>query len=493
MAVSSEEPVEVTEITTFVKETKTEPKLKRNYSAHLNPIHVTNTPSLLSRRMRTSFSLSSAERRNVRREREGRQTSRPLDITGFKHLLFLVLIIGNVKMMLIDWSQFGFLNTLKSFGFGARDLELSVLIALQSSLYLPASLFVQKVAARMEEMGMSNPGCDVCLYTIQFILCTLCMVCGSSLTWALIEHPLIATGCELNVIVTFLKLTSFVLTNKELNAAWAQKTPVPDFYANGPHYPENLTISNCLLFWLSPTLVYQPVYPRRPHVRWSRIPTLLCEIVLGVILIWVLMIQIAYPILAHLVSSIPDWRPCLEDMLTLAFVNVFIWLAGFAVLFHSVLNLAGELSRFSDRKFYSDWWNAGSVGTFWRDWNLPVSNYFRRHIYTPLRTRGVPRTVASNIVFFVSALLHELLFGVGTHNFNGVAFLCMIVQPILIIATAPLEKMRGPGTTVGNCVFWLSIMLGQPTAVIIYFLQWVSTHQESNTIASQRWFHMFTS
>ena len=464
---------------------------KRQYSAHLNPVHVSNAPSLLSRRVRTSFSMSTSEARNQRREREGRNTSRPLDITGFKHLLLLVLLIGNVKMILIDWSQFGFLDTLKSFGFGGHDLEMAAAVIGFNTLFLPCALAVQKVAAALERAGQYRPLARALVALVQLVLCVGAVGGGSYLTWVLVEHPLVATGCELNVIVTFLKLTSFVLTNQELHAAWASKAPIPAYYAAGPIYPANLTLGNSLVYWVAPTLVYQPVYPRRDRIRWSRIPTLVFEILIGNMLIWVLMMQMGQPVLEHLVAHIPDWRVCMEDMLTLVFINIFIWLTGFVVLFHSMLNLVGELSRFSDRKFYSDWWNAGSVGTFWRDWNLPVSNYFRRHIYVPLRTRGVSRMLASNAVFFVSALLHELLFGVGTHNFNGVAFLCMMVQPILILATEPLERMHGPRSTVDNCMFWLAIMLGQPTAIVIYFLQWVSRHPQSKNIVSRWWFHMF--
>lgn len=71
--------------------------------------------------------------------------------------------------------------------------------------------------------------------------------------------------------------------------------------------------------------------------------------------------------------------------------------------------------HFADRKFYLDWWNSGSMGTYWRLWNVPVHNYFKRHVYIPLRRRGWSNTSASMMVFFLSAIIHEILLGIPTH------------------------------------------------------------------------------
>lgn len=463
------------------------------FSPHLDPIHVSTTPSLLSRRIANGFGISSAEARNKRREEEGRKTSRPLDITGFKHLLMLLLLTGNVKMIWADWSQFGFWNTLANFGFGETDLRMATLIFAFTILFMPLALAVERLAALHElpknqtankEQPRVHAIIELAIGLAKLALCALCLCGGSVLTWKLVEHPLVATGCEANVIVTFLKLVSFVLTNRELRLARKCGEPVPHFYANAEQYPKNLSLNNMVYFWAAPTLVYQPVYPMRPSIRLSRIPPLIGEIVMGMVVIWILMMQIGMPVIEHLAENYNSWHIFIEDYLTLATTNILIWLVGFLILFQSTLNLMAEITKFADRNFYGDWWNAGSVGTFWRDWNRPISNFFRRHLYTPMRAAGFPRTLSANAVFICSAVLHELLFGVATHNFNGVAFLCMIIQPFLILATEPLEKMRGRGTTVGNCVFWISILFGQPTAIVIYYLEWVARNPESKSTTS---------
>ncbi|CRK18959.1 hypothetical protein BN1723_017729 [Verticillium longisporum] len=88
--------------------------------------------------------------------------------------------------------------------------------------------------------------------------------------------------------------------------------------------------------------------------------------------------------------------------------------------------------------------------------------------------RGWSPFVASVAVFFLSAVLHEVLVGVPTHNIIGVAFLGMLLQLPLIAITTPLEKMKTPtGRMIGNCIFWISFtILGQPFAALMYFYAW---------------------
>ena len=47
--------------------------------------------------------------------------------------------------------------------------------------------------------------------------------------------------------------------------------------------------------------------------------------------------------------------------------------------------------RFGDREFYKDWWNASTVGEYWRLWNMPVHKWLLRHIYYPALRKGLSR------------------------------------------------------------------------------------------------------
>lgn len=119
------------------------------------------------------------------------------------------------------------------------------------------------------------------------------------------------------------------------------------------------------------------------------------------------------------------------------------------------------------------WWNSGSVGTYWKTWNKPVNHFMRRHLYAPLQGRGWSSQSASIVVFTFSAILHELLVGVPTHNIIGVAFAGMMFQIPLVALTVPLEKMRGSASVIGNAIFWISFCLvGQPLAALVYWFTW---------------------
>lgn len=56
-------------------------------------------------------------------------------------------------------------------------------------------------------------------------------------------------------------------------------------------------------------------------------------------------------------------------VLHMAVPAAYCWLLMFLMLFHTYLNFWAELTHFADRKFYSDWWNAGDLGEYWRKWN----------------------------------------------------------------------------------------------------------------------------
>ena len=68
-----------------------------------------------------------------------------------------------------------------------------------------------------------------------------------------------------------------------------------------------------------------------------------------------------------------------ERLLKLAVPNHLLWLIFFYLLFHSYLNIIGEILKFADRNFYGDWWNASNIEDFWRYWNLPIHRWAVRY------------------------------------------------------------------------------------------------------------------
>ena len=158
-----------------------------------------------------------------------------------------------------------------------------------------------------------------------------------------------------------------------------------------------------------------------------------------------------------------------EALLKIAIPNTYVWLLGFYWFFHLWLNLLAELTRFGDRLFYKDWWNACTIDSYWRNWNLPVHNWMIRHLYAPLTRFGTGRTLATVVVFFFSALFHEVIISVPFRSVQLHAFDGMLAQVPLIWLTKKADKVFN-NAFIGNCFFWLVFCLvGQPVGVILYY------------------------
>lgn len=254
---------------------------------------------------------------------------------------------------------------------------------------------------------------------------TLALVITTVVVYFHIHHPLIGTLTELHAVITWLKASSYAFTNRDLRHAYlhpvkGELDAMPEIYQQCP-YPGNITMSNLVYFWWAPTLVYQPAYPRTDKIRWIFVAKRLGEGFVLSVFIWFASAQYAAPVLQNSLDKIAslDFPNILERLMKLSTISLVIWLAGFFALFQSFLNALAEVMRFGDRAFYDDWWNSESLGAYWRTWNKPVYQYFKRHVYMPMVGRGWSPFAASTSVFFISAVLHEVLVGVPTHNIIG--------------------------------------------------------------------------
>ena len=95
-----------------------------------------------------------------------------------------------------------------------------------------------------------------------------CLSITSIAVYTNIYHPLLGMICEMHAVIVALKLMSYALTNRDLRDAYLESHPIPAIYARLP-YPKNIKILNLLYFWWAPTLIYQPLYPRSPSIRYT--------------------------------------------------------------------------------------------------------------------------------------------------------------------------------------------------------------------------------
>ncbi|KDN67609.1 putative MBOAT family protein [Colletotrichum sublineola] len=362
---------------------------------------------------------------------------------------------------------------------GFRNLMVIVLAAAQQARGLRAKSKDGAASPTHDQRSRFESTWKVIAW-IHTVNVTLALAVTSYVVYFHIHHPLIGTLTELHALIVWLKTASYAFTNRDLRHAYlhpvkGELAAMPDIYQQCP-YPQNITMHNLAYFWWAPTLVYQPAYPRTDKIRWLFVAKRMAEVFGLGVFIWFASAQYAAPVLINSLDKIAslDVPKILERLMKLSTISLVIWLAGFFALFQSFLNALAEVTRFGDRCFYEDWWNSESLGAYWRLWNKPVYQYFKRHVYSPLIGRGWSPRAAQLAVFFASAVLHEVLVGIPTHNIIGVAFAGMFLQLPLIAITTPLEKMQTPtGRMLGNCIFWISFtILGQPFAALMYFYAW---------------------
>ncbi|KAK7969342.1 MBOAT family protein [Apiospora saccharicola] len=417
---------------------------------------------------------------------------------GFRNLMVIVLVVGNVRLIIENLQKYGNLVCLTCHDFRRQDLILGLVLYFLIPCFLWVAHSIELYAAQQAKAsralaisrgGSSSPTVDqqqvfrIMWRRIRWahgINATLSLTVTSFVVYNYIHHPLIGTLTELHAIVVWLKTASYALTNRDLRHAYlhpirGELASLPEIYTQCP-YPENITMPNLAYFWWAPTLVYQPVYPRTEKIRWLFVLKRVGEAVCLSVFIWFCSAQYAAPVLRNSYDKINslNFVSILERLLKLSTISLVIWLAGFFALFQSTLNALAEVTRFGDRSFYDDWWNAGSLADYWRMWNKPVSHFMKRHVFSPLVGRGYSFFTSSVVVFFISAILHELAVGVPTHNIIGVAFFGMLLQLPLITITLPLSKKEGPTwKLIGNCIFWVSFTIfGQPFAALMYFYAW---------------------
>lgn len=397
-------------------------------------------------------------------------SSSETNFNGVVNLGVTIIVANMVRLALENFKKYGLLIRLGWTQSLTADFWCALLTA--AALSTNAMLAVGLEKALVHYPRLDNRPLHE---SIVFINIISLLVVPAWIVWNYIQNPFIGVSVITPPLILTMKIISYHAVNKELRLIKETKSDdLKDPYPECP-YPQNITLGNFIYFWLAPTLCYQPIYPRSEGVCLKFIVLRLAEIAISLATIYVFVFQYGFPTLANSMELIDgnDWIGLIERLLKLSTTSLYIWLIFFYVFFHSFLNLTAELLRFGDRRFYQDWWNANSIGDYWRLWNTPVHTWIKRHMYFPLRARGIRGNVAMILVFFVSALMHEYLAAIPMKTFQGWAFLIIFLQAPLTIITDWYCKRR-PKSLLGNYLLWISIcFFGEPLLVLLYYRSWI--------------------
>jgi sterol O-acyltransferase len=239
-------------------------------------------------------------------------------------------------------------------------------------------------------------------------------------------------------------------------------------------YPKNLTWSNYVDFILCPTLCYELEYPRTPGIVWTQLGYKILAVFGVIFLLTITSEEFILPVLTEsalrleTVSSFSEMALILAESISLLLFPFMVsFLLVFLVIFEYVLGAFAEITRFADRRFYSDWWNSTDWLEFSREWNIPVHHFFRRHVYSASRPH-IGRPMATLITFLISAIGHEIVMACITKKIRGYGFLAQMSQlPIVMLQRTRWVKGR---RTLNNVCFWCSMILGLSMICSLYVL-----------------------
>ncbi|OAR03126.1 hypothetical protein LLEC1_07587, partial [Akanthomyces lecanii] len=243
-------------------------------------------------------------------------------------------------------------------------------------------------------------------------------------------------------------------------------------------YPRNLTWANYLDFLLCPTLCYEIEYPRKPAINWTSLVSKIVAVFGCIFLLTITSEDFILPVLAdaeaRLASIATTAAAPSETLLILAetiswllFPFMLTFLLVFLVIFEYVLGAMAEITRFADRRFYSDWWNSTDWMEFSREWNIPVHAFLRRHVYSASRP-FTGRSGATAITFFISAIGHEIVMASITKKLRGYGFVAQMLQlPIVVLQRTRWVRGR---RTLNNVFFWWSMIMGLSMMCALYVL-----------------------
>eukprot|EP00887_Chlorella_sp_A99_P006596 scaffold3.g6596.t1 len=401
---------------------------------------------------------------------------------------------GNATLLLC-WPAMGLCGLL---AYGVERLALGLLRAEQQAAAANRKRGVaySEARRRQQRQALLSENFVFLLNLLNTSLAVLAPAAAIHLTAA---EPLPGFVLTFAATILWLKLVSYAHVNWDLRMARrkGQVRPgergsdqLPEGLEVVLRYPENISLRNLAYFVFAPTLCYQLSYPRsrRLRLRWVLKKLVMLGGALGMMLF--ILEQYMEPTIDNSLRPLRqmDWLRMLERVLKLSLPTLYFWLAMFYALFDTWLNIVAELTRFGDREFYKaraqppptraapEWWNATTVGEYWRLWNMPVHKWMLRHVYFPCLRHRVPKLWAGIVVFFVSAVFHEVLVGVPLHMLRMWSFWGIMAQVPLMAATEQLKR-RLHNDRIGNVVFWVSFcFLGQPLSLILYYHDWRKQH-----------------
>lgn len=224
-------------------------------------------------------------------------------------------------------------------------------------------------------------------------------------------------------------------------------------------------------FLFAPTLVYRDEYPRTKQIRWKVVAKNYMEVVAVIFIFSLISERIMYPVYNQFGSQFYEVgvKELLASVFNSMLPGLLCFLCGFYCVLHSWMNAAAEMLRFSDRKFYSDWWNSSNFSVYYRTWNVIVHDWLYLYVYKDLYeyVTGRNRVLSQLLVFSLSAIFHEYILGFTFKFCYPILFVLFQGAGVVLIFLTKREHKA-----FGNIFMWLSLAMGMGLLLSLYHMEY---------------------
>jgi len=228
------------------------------------------------------------------------------------------------------------------------------------------------------------------------------------------------------------------------------------------NYPQNVDIDDFTYFLVAPTLVYWVEYPKTEKIRWRFFLDKVGLAVLGLMSMYLIVSDVVMPIMS-VVKNVSE----VQAVVMLVWPVAMVVCIGFFTIWDCMLNAIAEVTRFADREFYEDWWNASSYDDFVRRWNKVLYEFLYRHVYCEALWRyELPRAVAYLMTLMLSGQLHEFVVDMVARE---PGFFVIVVAIVEMVVLKGMMGVLGEGVVkYGNVVVLGVKAVGMAWVVVRY-------------------------
>lgn len=392
-------------------------------------------------------------------------------IRTIRHMIIAVIIIVCIDILVYDLTSYGKFNLefdlfLWIFnGLGSALLFIWLPMELAALLIAYAAFYLYASKRNSVKEGGSIDRTFFVLYLVflaVFILAPLTSISNLSV------------GCRIIILMEqtrlVMKVHAFVRSNvpkvinhkENTDSDMPKQVPCPNF-------------SQYAYFVFAPTLIYRDNYPRSTGpIRWDHVINHIGEILVCMTYVYCLFDRICLPV--YRTFKIRDMTLALYvQLVSMSIIpGGLILVNGWFSLLHSWQNMWAEMLRFSDRQFYTDWWNSTTFNMYYRKWNILVQDwlyaYIFKDIYSVLGNKH--KAIANFGVIFISGIVHEYILSFTFGFFYPVVFVLFAGLGFVLL----FIRVNNPNSAPWNIFIWICLFMGVGLNLSLFSLEWYARH-----------------